>query len=119
MDRWRFDLDQIRKNWEREGDLPTNPMPQKFARVEAPRDPYAEAATLLGRVRVLAKAELPAREATLAPFFDEAAGIIERLSGKPVEGDPRPLDKKALRADLDRVLGDVEDMLALFSGIGR
>lgn len=118
MDRWRFDLDQIRRNWERDAALPENPLPQKFARVEPPRDPLREAEALIERVRVLVRAEVPAHEAALAPFFDEAADIVRRLGIKPGEGEGPPPDKAALLADLDHVIADVEDMLALFTGIG-
>ncbi|MFT3765642.1 MAG: hypothetical protein QM820_09020 [Minicystis sp.] len=117
MERWRFDLDKIRRNWERDADLPSNALPQKFARVEAPRDPYPEAEALLGRVRTLVRAEVPAYEAALTPFLDEVQGLVRRLATKPGEGET--VDRKALHAELDRVLGDVEDMLALYSGIGR
>lgn len=121
MERWSFDLDQIRKNWEREADLPSNPLPRKFARVEVPSDPYQEADGLLVRVRALAGAELGAQAAVLAPFFDEAAGLIRGLSPRPEaeKTEGKPPDKEKLRAELARVLGDIEDMLALFSGIGR
>ena len=56
----------------------------------------------------------------LAPFLDKADDIVKKLAAKPgEEGDGPPVDKKKLRADLDRVLGDLEDMAALWSGIGR
>ncbi len=58
MTRWQFDLDQIRKNWERATELPPDEMPAKFAAVEPPRDPYQAARELIARVRVLSSGEL-------------------------------------------------------------
>jgi hypothetical protein len=96
-------------------------MPSRFAQVEAPRDPYPDAQAMLSRVRGLVQRELRAREPIVRPFLDEAEGIIQRLAAKPGEGDEEspPVDKKKLRADLDKALGDLEDMIALWSGIGR
>ena len=188
MERLHFDLDQIRKNWDRDSTPPTAPaekiaptasrdggsapskvsaekfcpecgaevpregsspekvkadkpapaasrdggfavprvsgspramLPSRFARIEAPRDPYPEAQALLVRVRALAHLKLAAHEPILAHFFDETAGIIQRLAAKPGEGESPPVDKKKLRTDLDRALGDLEDMVALWSGVGR
>ncbi len=99
-------------------EAPRGAMPSRFARVEAPRDPYPEAQALLVRVRALVHRRLAAHEPVLAPFLDEAAEILQRLAAKPGEGEV-PVDKKKLRANLDRALGDLEDMAALWSGIGR
>lgn len=117
MEPWRFDLEQIRRNWQQDAALPSDPLPQKFARVEAPGEPYEQAAALLGRVRALARVELSAHEPTLRPFFEEAAKLIGLLSSESGEGEPK--DKAALRAELDEVLGHLEDMLALLRGIGQ
>lgn len=176
MERWQFDLDQIRKNWERDSALPraaekiappatgsalpkvtaeklcpgcgaelpldgSSPeksappatgsafpriaapsralLPSRFAQVEAARDPYPDAQALLVRVRGLAHRQLAAHEPILAPFLNETEEIIQRLAAKPGEGEGPPVDRKKLRADLDRALGDLEDMVALWSGIGR
>jgi hypothetical protein len=94
-------------------------MPSRFAQVEAPRDPYPAAQTLLVRVRTLVHRQLTAYEPLLAPFLDEAEQIIQSLAAKPGGGESPPVDKKQLRTDLDRTLGDLEDMIALWSGIGR
>jgi hypothetical protein len=190
MARWTFDLDRIRKNWERTAPPPEVPaekvcpscgakmprggsseasagsaiprvtaepsakaatgsaipritgdtsawaatgsaifdgtdspraMPSRFAQVEAPRDPYPDAQAMISRVRGLVQRELRPHEPIVRPFLDEAEGIIQSLAAKPGEGDEGspPVDKKKLRADLDKALGDLEDMIALWSGIGR
>jgi hypothetical protein len=103
-------------------EAPRASLPSRFAGVEVPRDPYPEAQMLLGRVRALVRRQFAAQEPLLAPFLDEAAEIIQLLAAKPaepVEGEAPPVDKKKLRTDLDRALGDLEDMAALWSGIGR
>jgi hypothetical protein len=90
----------------------------RFGRVGVPLDPYPEAQALLARVRTLANRQLAPQEPLLAHFFDQTGGIIQRLAAKPGEGE-KPPDKDKLRQELDRALGDLEDMVALWSGVGR
>jgi hypothetical protein len=112
--RWQFDLDQIRKNWERATDLPPDEMPAKFAAVEPPRDPYQAARELLARVRVLASEEIQRHGRALTPFFDQVEELIRRQ-----EATADAKAKAEIRVDLDKALGDLEDLLALFGGLRR
>lgn len=134
MKNWQFDVEQFRKNWDRpievparqvlpepvevkkDRELPVDPpkreLPRKFVRVAPPVDPFPEAHGLLGRIRGFAKADLGKYETKLAPFFAETEELIARME------KASPEERKDLRAELDRVLGELEDMLALFSGIG-
>jgi hypothetical protein len=159
MERWTFDLNRIRKNWERASappevtaeklcpscgtelprgqsspekiaptatasasprvpDLPRT-IRSRLARVEVPRDAYPDAQALLVRIRGLVHRQLADHEPILLTFLDEAEKIVERLAAPPGEGESPPVDKKQLRADLERAIGDLEDMIALWSGIGR
>jgi hypothetical protein len=112
MAHWQFDLDQIRKNWERATDLAPDDLPSKFARVEAPKDSYGEARALLERVRGMTAPDVGKHQAQLDPFFDRAREAIDLLEKAP------PAEKTGkLHEDLDKALADLEDLIGVFSKI--
>lgn len=139
-----FDLERVRRNWERAAEPPRGELPARLAQVEAPRDALGEARDLLERVRGLAAQQLPARAATLAPFFDEAAallaGLDPRAAGAPpadARGAP-PADARGAppasakgappagamgadeaRARLGELLEELEEILEVFATINR
>ena len=116
MTRWQFDLDRIRKNWERAADLPPDEMPARFAAVEPPRDPYQAARELLSRVRGLESDKIERHGAALGPFFDRVGDLIGRMETS-ASADAK--SKAALRSELEVALADLEDLLALFGGLLR
>ncbi|WP_437629929.1 hypothetical protein [Sorangium sp. So ce854] len=83
-----FDLERVRRNWERAAEPPRGELPARLAQVEAPRDALGEARDLLDRVRGLAAQQLPAHAATLAPFFDEAAALLAGLDPRAAGAPP-------------------------------
>ncbi|WP_438013843.1 hypothetical protein WMF18_23245 [Sorangium sp. So ce315] len=136
-----FDLDRVRRNWERAAEPPRGALPSRLAQVEPPRDALREARDLLERVRALAAQQLPARAATLAPFFDEAAALLAGLDPRaagappadaraaPPAGAP-PADAKGAppasamgadeaRARLGELLEELEEILEVFATIKR
>ena len=116
MTRWQFDLDRIRKNWERATDLPPDEMPARFTAVEPPRDPYGAAREIVSRVRALESGTLERHGAALAPFFDRVEELVGRMEAS-ASADAKTRDE--LRAELNVALADLEDLLALFGGMLR
>jgi hypothetical protein len=116
-----FDLETVRRNFERAvvPEVPT--LPAKIADVRRPRDPIALARADLARVKVLAEIELPKHRETLAPFFAQATGALDRLE-KIAAGEPStepPEDPAVVREDLQAAIHDLEDLVEVFSGMGR
>ncbi len=116
MTRWQFDLDRIRKNWERATNLPPDEMPARFTAVEPPRDTYHAARELLSRVRALESNTIEQHGPALAPFFDRIGDLIGRMEAS-ASADAKT--KAELRSELDAALADLEDLLALFGGMLR
>ncbi|WP_437720408.1 hypothetical protein [Sorangium sp. So ce861] len=115
-----FDLERVRRNWERAAEPPRGELPSRLAQVEPPADALREARDLLDRIRVLSAQQLPAHERTLAPFFVEAAALLAGLEARP--GDPPSADAKgegAARARLGEVLEELEEILEVFATIQR
>jgi hypothetical protein len=112
-----FDIERLRKNWERAAPPEPARLPAKIARVRRPRDPFAEATTLLDRITTLARAEFPAHMATLSPFIAEAVEIVRRMQGS--ESAAPAEDLGALRQEFQKVLDDLEDLFEVFARIGR
>ncbi|WP_437874513.1 hypothetical protein [Sorangium sp. So ce513] len=137
-----FDLERVRRNWERAAEPPRGELPSRLARVEVPRDALREARDLFERVRALAAQQLPARVATLAPFFDEAAALLASLdpraaaappadaSAAPPAGAPPAgaaagappagaMGADEARARLGELLEELEEILEVFATIKR
>jgi hypothetical protein len=116
-----FDLVRLRQNWDRAAEPPTPPLPPRLALVEAPRDPYPEAARLLARIDQAIEREHAARLPALRTFMSEAKGLFERLerTRAPVpSAEAPPEDPAKLREELQKVLFDLEDLLEVALGIG-
>jgi len=114
MTDWRFDLDQIRRNWDHATDLPTNERPSKFERVEEPKDAYKHARDALERVRGMALADAGKRATSVARFVDRTLDAINRLE----EAGGVDEDGK-LHADLDKRLAELEDLVVVIGELWR
>ena len=115
-----FDLERVRRNWDRAAGSTVVPLPARFADVPAARDPYPEARRILDRLSVLCRAEFPRQAPKLAPFLAEASTLLGQLvasaasgAGAEATADPAPL-----RADLQKVLDDLQDLCEVYAGIG-
>ena len=123
-----FDLERLRKNWERArpvdaprelrgGRGPSEParpltLPARFAEVAEPRDTYPVGRELLTRARPLAVSELRDRAVVLQAFFDQADTVLERMAtavpAAPGGGPDKALE--AMRLELQGKLDDIEDL---------
>lgn len=107
-----FDIKKIRRNWQllgTDGDRHDG----KLAATPAPLDPFVAARHDLARLRELLASQFAPHAATLAPFtrrIEEAAALLEAATSGKSAGDP-----KALRAELQDALFDLEDLLEVFS----
>jgi hypothetical protein len=118
-----FDLDAVKKNWDRavppEG---AERSVERFASATPPRDPYPVARELLTRARARAFADFEAHAPVLASFFDQASVLVDRMdawtraAGRP-EADPDEMI--AMRKELESAIVDLEDLFEVFAGIGR
>ena len=123
MPRDHFDLDAVKKNWDRavapEG--PDRPA-ERFGSVRPPRDPYPVARELLARARARAFADFEAHAPVLASFFDQASVLLERMDAwtKAAErSEAKPEEMAAMRKELESAIVDLEDLFEVFAGIGR
>jgi hypothetical protein len=116
-----FDLVRLRHNWDRAAEPPTPRLPPRLAIVEAPHDPYPEAARLLDRIDRSIEREFVEKMPALRVFMAEARALFARLEGTRAPstdpGGPRE-DPAKLRAELQKVLFDLEDLLEVALGIG-
>lgn len=129
-----FDLERLRRNFDRAIAPAPPPLPPRFAEVQAPLDPYPEARRLLERITALARQRFPDRQKSLAPFLAEAADLLHRMQaasapssegassaageGAPGTEAPPKEDVAALRGQLQEVLYDLEDLFEVYAGIG-
>jgi hypothetical protein len=113
MARDHFDLDSVRKNWDRATVPERAPLPAKLAEVRAPRDPFAAARALLTRVRARALDDLAPNTEAIAPFLNRAADLLARMEAAPREG------RAPLAQEFLKTLEDLEDLFEVFAGIGR
>jgi hypothetical protein len=117
MTRKPFDIERLRKNWERAVEPEPARLPAKIAHVRRPRDPFAEAKNVLERITTLARAQFPGHMSTLAPFLAEALDLIGRMEGS--QSTTPAEDPSALRQEFQKVLNDLEDLFEVFARIGR
>lgn len=117
-----FDVERLKRNWDRAASAPLVPLPERIASVPRVRDPYPEAERLLERIGALTRLEFSAHERQLQPFLSEATALVAELratttaedgSGAASKGDPAEL-----RARLFKALADLEDLYEVYSGIG-
>lgn len=113
MSNWTFDLDQIRKNWDRAAEQPPARLPDKYAKVETPKEPYKEARAVLERVQSMIFTDLEKHRNELSPFFDRVTEAMNNLEGAGADKGGE------LRAELERAIADLEDMIAVFGQIWR
>jgi hypothetical protein len=117
-----IDVERVRRNFDRVRDPVPEDIPDRFASVRPPLDPFVAARDALARLRKEALAGFPDRHEALVPFLDRAAAIVERLE----KGDPEPAGEgekpKApaeLRAELTEQIENVEDLCEAFAQRGR
>lgn len=117
MSREHFDIDKIRKNWDRATPPAPHHLQERFAHIATPADHHAEARKLLERARALVRVELPAHVEVLSHFLDSADELIRKLDpgfiqeGEGAEALP---SREELRAELHEVLWDLEDLLEVY-----
>jgi hypothetical protein len=122
-----LDFERVRRNFDRMRDPVPESIPDRFASVRPPLDPFVAARDALAKLRKEALAGFPDRHEALVPFLDRAAAIVERLAGS----DPKPDNKgnasegkeaeepADLRAELVEQIQNVEDLCEAFAQRGR
>jgi hypothetical protein len=122
MPRKAFDVERLKRNWDRASSAPDVPLPERMAAVARARDPYPEAERLLQRIAALTRSELSGHEAQFRPFLTEALQILSELRASATPTDPPEASSSGapaeLRARLLKVLADLEDLCEVYSGIG-
>jgi hypothetical protein len=118
----QFDLRRLRHNFD-QLNAPPEPAPQaRFLRLEAPLDPYPEARRLLDSIGLAIERDFVDQRRGLHLFLNEARALLERLAPTDAPLDAPSLSPKeasSVRAELSRVLADIEDLLEVSAGIGR
>jgi hypothetical protein len=115
----QFDLNSIRRNWERSATTLPVHSPDRLAFVPAPLDVYAAGAQLLERLRHELRDEFPARKTALAPFLQRVESCFEVMRTRAREGDAEGAELCALRAELAAAFCDLEDICEAFLGSPR
>ncbi len=120
-----FDLDAVKRNWER-AVAPDSSSSARFTRVRAPQNPFPIAREILTRARARALADFAPHAAVLETFFTQAKDLVDRLeahtkAGADSKAPPKVPDAEgdALRAELESAFVDLEDLFEVFAGIGR
>jgi len=116
MAREPFDLQKIRRNWERSAaSLPVR-SPDRLAGVQAPLDPYLAGEQLLTRLRREVLETFPEQQRALAPFVVRAEACFEKLRQAAQTGAPELVES---RQELVAALIDLEDICEAFLGMRR
>lgn len=123
MARKAFDVERLKRNWDRAASAPLVPLPERIALVSRARDPYPEAERLLDRIRALTRLEFSDHERQLQPFLTEASALLADLRGATAAPEDRSAvapkgDPAELRSRLLKVLADLEDLYEVYSAIG-
>jgi hypothetical protein len=113
-----FDLEKVRKNWDRALEPSPSAAPPKLARTRAPSDPFVAAREGMTRLRSLLRSEHPSHEATLAPFVDRVEQLLARMEAAASSSEGAD-DPAKLREEFHFALGDLQDLLEVFSFIQR
>jgi hypothetical protein len=109
-----FDLNSIRRNWERSAaSLPVR-SPDRLGFVQAPLDVYAAGAELLTRLRLELRDALPAQQVALAPFVARIERGFEQLRVRGQEAGADAAELALLREQLGAALCDLEDICEAF-----
>lgn len=113
-----FDLQKIRRNWERSAATLPVRSPDRLAGVQPPLDPYTTGAELLTRLRREVFETFPAQQQKLAPFLNRAERCFEQLRERTTEGPDAP-ELAELRQQLVAAFDDLEDICEAFLGLSR
>jgi hypothetical protein len=119
MTREPFDLQKIRRNWERSAATLPVRSPDRLADVKAPLDPYAAGAVLLERLRREVFEAFPEQQRALAPFLVRAETCFQQLRQRTVSADAAAPDVSELRLQLVAAFDDLEDICEAFRGLRR
>ena len=143
MPRDHFDLETVRKNWDRAVTPERASTPPKVVDDRVRRDPYDIGQEIFDRMRARALRDFESRAIALTPFFDHGARLLQQMrqmrqmrqtsyaaSASQAAVAPEPeqatLDKTAdgdqlqkLRGEFLKVLRDLEDLFEVFAEIGR
>ena len=111
-----LDLNRVRRNFDRMREPVPENLPDRFADVRQPLDPYVAARDALDRLRRGSLDAFPERESALLPFLERAAGLVERLA-KP--GESEDDDPAELKEDLIDTVEKLEDLCEAFAQRGR
>lgn len=111
-----FDLERVRKNWERALEPEASRPSEKLARTRAPRDPFVAAKEDMVRLRSLLRSELPDHAAALAPFVERLEQLIAQMDAASASPDADPA---ALREEFHFALRDLQDLLEVFAFVQR
>jgi DNA-binding IclR family transcriptional regulator len=119
MTREPFDLQKIRRNWERAAATLPVRSPDRLAGVQAPLDPYTTGAALLERLRREVFDAFPEQQRPLAPFLDRAETCFEQLRQRTADARADAPDLSELRQQLLAAFDDLEDICEAFLGLRR
>jgi hypothetical protein len=115
----QFDLNSIRRNWERSAaTLPVH-SPDRLEFVEAPLDVYSAGAQLIERLKYELRDAFPARRAALAPFLKRVESSFEAMRSRARDGNADAAELCALRTQLAAAFCDLEDICEAFLGSPR
>jgi hypothetical protein len=104
-----FDLERLRKKWAAEPAPPAAKISHpKLEVASLPRETLDEARESFARLAQTIARDFPAQKALLAPFMQQANELFAQLASG--EGD-----KRALSAELDVTLSQIDDLLCLFA----
>ncbi len=103
-----IDLEKVRKNWERASVVygGNDGPPTVITEVV---DPIRAGHETLARIRALVTVEYAKHRDVLMPFLDRAAELIDAMRTAERKEEER------IRAELEQLLNDVEDLLEVYS----
>jgi hypothetical protein len=115
----QFDLNSIRRNWERSAATLPVRSPDRLEFVQAPLDVYSAGAQLLERLRHELRDAFPAQKTALAPFLKRVESCFEVMRARARDGDAEATELAALRTELAAAFCDLEDICEAFLGSPR
>lgn len=119
----RFDLERLRRNFDRIDDPVPEDVPDRLAEARGPRDPYAAGREALAIVRSEVLSSFAEHEGSLAPFLARAERVLEQLEqrerGAQGAVGEEQLGADELRAELVQTLEHIEDLCEVFAQTPR
>ncbi|HEY6880036.1 MAG TPA: hypothetical protein VI299_18555 [Polyangiales bacterium] len=112
-----FDLNSIRRNWERAAATLPVRSPDRLGFVQAPLDVYVAGAQLIERLRQEVRDAFPAQQTALGPFLSRVENTFEQLRARAQAGETEELG--ALREQLSAAFCDLEDICEAFMAAPR